>query len=59
MIRYRKTLICMSLLLIFSLLLAACANTPTQLVIQVSPIPSATANLAPSSTPDMCVANYS
>ena len=57
MIRYRKTLICSSLFLIFSLLLGACASAPTTAVVQASPIPSATATLAPSATPDMCAAN--
>ncbi len=57
MIRYREMLICSSVLLVFSLLLGACASSPTQVVIQASPIPPATATLALSSTPDLCAAN--
>lgn len=57
MIRHRRILLCMSLLLAFSLLLGACANAPTQVVIQASPVPPATATLAPSSTPDLCAPN--
>jgi hypothetical protein len=57
MIHYQKTLVFSSLLLIFSLLLGACASAPTQVVIQASPLPSATATPALSSTPDLCAPN--
>ena len=57
MIRYRGILLCSSLLLICSLLLGACASAPTQVAVQASPVPSATASPAPSSTPDMCAPN--
>jgi hypothetical protein len=57
MIRYRGIFLCSSLLLIYSLLLGACASAPTQVAIQASPVPSATASMAPSSTPDLCAPN--
>ena len=53
MIRYREILLTSPLLLIFSLLLGACASAPTQVAIQASPIPLATASMAPSFTPDL------
>jgi hypothetical protein len=57
MIRFREVFLTSSLLLIFSLLLGACASAPTQVAIQASPVPSATASMAPSSTPDLCAPN--